>query len=324
MVHCDLKPENIFLIPDPEVAGGERAKILDFGIAKFLADSGGKQTTVGLVLGTPRYMAPEQCEGRDHLTDKVDVYALGVILYEALAGRGPFLAQSSTGLMRQHMVMDPPLLRELVPGLPLAVHELVHAMLAKKNSERPTMAQVTERLQHLKMQPSAMAAAIAPRSPRRPVPRPLVAVLGGAALLAALLAGIGVSRLRHREPLRQAGSSVALLPADTGPTPLPGAVEHVPTDREPPAHLPSGPAPAAGADGGMKSEPLHKHKLGKLATKDGHPHPGEATAAPSDNPAAPPGGEVKAAPPTAPPTPASPPKPPVHNRITNGDIEPDR
>ena len=77
-VGTDLKPENIFLVEDPENPGGERVKILDFGIAKFLNGDPGKQTSTGMVLGTPKYISPEQCDGRDHLSGKSDVYSLGV------------------------------------------------------------------------------------------------------------------------------------------------------------------------------------------------------------------------------------------------------
>ena len=74
---CDLKPENIFLSEDPEAPGGERVKILDFGIAKFVNGDQGKQTSTGMVLGTPKYISPEQCDGREHLSGKADVYSLG-------------------------------------------------------------------------------------------------------------------------------------------------------------------------------------------------------------------------------------------------------
>jgi serine/threonine protein kinase len=146
IVHCDLKPENVHLAPDPAVPGGERVKVLDFGIAKFLSETGGKKTTVGLVLGTPKYMSPEQCEGRDKVDHQVDVYALGVILYEALAGKPPFDAESGAALLRQHMIRPPPPLRDQAPHVPPALHELVHEMLAKEGEKRPTMAQVAERL----------------------------------------------------------------------------------------------------------------------------------------------------------------------------------
>ncbi len=68
----------MFLVPDTAVPGGERVKLLDFGIAKFLTHSLSQTTAMDVVMGTPRYMAPEQCEGRDKVDSKVDVYSLGV------------------------------------------------------------------------------------------------------------------------------------------------------------------------------------------------------------------------------------------------------
>jgi eukaryotic-like serine/threonine-protein kinase len=89
IVHRDLKPDNVFLVPDPEVPGGERIKLLDFGIAK-LADSpaGQHKTRTGAVIGTPTYMAPEQCRGVE-VDARPDLYALGCILVRALQPSQP-------------------------------------------------------------------------------------------------------------------------------------------------------------------------------------------------------------------------------------------
>lgn len=146
IVHCDLKPDNIFLVPDPAVPGGERVKLLDFGIAKFLTQSVGQTTTTNLILGSPRYMAPEQCEGREELSNKADVYALGIILYELLAGERPFNATTPAALLRQHIGMKPPPLRERAPGVSEDLAALVHDMLAKDFSLRPAMGEVLARL----------------------------------------------------------------------------------------------------------------------------------------------------------------------------------
>jgi len=146
IVHRDLKPENIYIVPDSVAPLGERVKLLDFGIAKFL-DGPVRKTTVGMVLGTPLYMSPEQCEGSEDLDTKVDVYALGVLLYEMVAGRLPFVADTAATLMRQHMFKEPPPLAEQVLGLPPELTTLVHQMLAKPRAERPSMPEVAERLE---------------------------------------------------------------------------------------------------------------------------------------------------------------------------------
>jgi serine/threonine-protein kinase len=87
IVHRDLKPDNVMIVPDPEAPGGERAKVLDFGIAKVLASAQGhtgdameqsSQTRTGMMVGTPLYMAPEQCRGSGTIDDRADVYSLGV------------------------------------------------------------------------------------------------------------------------------------------------------------------------------------------------------------------------------------------------------
>ncbi len=87
IVHRDLKPDNVFIVPDGEVATGERIKLLDFGIAKLTQDSGGMnshKTRTGALMGTPAYMAPEQCRGV-HVDHRADIYSLGCMLYELVA-----------------------------------------------------------------------------------------------------------------------------------------------------------------------------------------------------------------------------------------------
>ena len=94
IVHRDLKPDNLFLA---ETTQGMQVKLLDFGISKVTGSD--KLTHTGEVLGTPRYMAPEQLSAERDLDGRTDVYALGVILYEALAGSPPFVASTPTDLI---------------------------------------------------------------------------------------------------------------------------------------------------------------------------------------------------------------------------------
>ncbi|HMU38602.1 MAG TPA: serine/threonine-protein kinase [Pseudomonadota bacterium] len=148
IVHRDLKPENLFVVPDPVAPLGERIKLLDFGIAKLL-DGPIRKTTVGMIMGTPLYMAPEQCEGREDLGAQVDVYAFGAMLFEMLTGRLPFLADTAAAMMRQHMFKAAPRLREFAPTAPAELDELIAEMLKKDPAERPTISVVAQRLSAL-------------------------------------------------------------------------------------------------------------------------------------------------------------------------------
>ncbi len=151
VVHRDLKPDNVMIVPDQEAPGGERAKILDFGIAKVAAEQRGAmdKTRTGVLMGTPAYMAPEQCRGAAGVDEKADVYALGVMLYEMLAGRLPFIAEGLGEMMAMQLYTAPAPLWELAPGTPEEVCALVHRMLAKTPKERPAMSQVVRELEVL-------------------------------------------------------------------------------------------------------------------------------------------------------------------------------
>ena len=146
IVHRDLKPENVMLVRDEEAAGGERVKLLDFGIAKLVGDEL-VRTTEGTVLGTALYMSPEQCAGSEDIDDRADVYALGVLLHEMFAGAPPFTGES-TAVMRQHLFQEPPPLPE-GSSLSGPGRELLRRMLAKEPSRRPRMEEAAELLQRL-------------------------------------------------------------------------------------------------------------------------------------------------------------------------------
>lgn len=141
IVHRDIKPDNLMLVEDAVAPGGERVKLLDFGIAKLTGerDKGGVKTATQQVMGTPSYMSPEQCAGAGGVDAKTDVYALGCVLYEVLAGRPPFVAEGAGQLIGMHLFQKPPLLLSVAPKVPQAIAELVHRLLTKDKAQRPTM-----------------------------------------------------------------------------------------------------------------------------------------------------------------------------------------
>ncbi len=104
IIHRDLKPENIWVATPAHE--DSYAKVLDFGIAKLLDPQKGQHTQTGAAMGTPRYMAPEQCMGRD-VGPRADLYSLGVILYEMFAGLPPFRGDTFGELLYQHMSETP-------------------------------------------------------------------------------------------------------------------------------------------------------------------------------------------------------------------------
>ena len=169
IIHRDLKPDNVMLIvdPDPEAMGRVRAKLLDFGIAKVAAEvgkEGAANTAADVVMGTPKYMSPEQCRGAANVDDKSDVYALGIMLYEMLAGRVPFLGPTGDVLAKQ-IYEEPPQLSQFAPTVTPDVVALVHRLLKKNKAERPTMRQVTAELERMCAHFPTMAHPILPPPP---------------------------------------------------------------------------------------------------------------------------------------------------------------
>lgn len=122
----------------------ERVKILDFGIAK-LGTENVSQTKSGVLMGTPAYMSPEQCRSARSAVDRSDVYALGIMMYEMLVGETPFRGGPAL-LMAGHMTMDPPSLAARAPSTPPELSALIHRMLAKNPSERPSAEEVARNL----------------------------------------------------------------------------------------------------------------------------------------------------------------------------------
>ncbi|MFL6208344.1 MAG: SUMF1/EgtB/PvdO family nonheme iron enzyme [Pyrinomonadaceae bacterium] len=137
--HRDLKPDNVIVLPPDEDRERETVKVVDFGIAK-LRDAAGAPTLTqtGVVMGTPHYMSPEQCRG-EMLDARADVYSLGAILYEMLAGAPPFTAASLMGVLTKHITEAPPPL-PADASVPPALDSLIMRALAKDPAARPANA----------------------------------------------------------------------------------------------------------------------------------------------------------------------------------------
>ena len=156
VVHRDLKPDNIYLTRDLGAPGGIRVKILDFGIAKLVGDQLGNKTKTkgGSILGTPVYMAPEQCRGAGDIDARTDIYAVGCILFELLTGRPPFLAEGGGEVMAMHIYEPPPRLSSLAPQLPVELDALLAKMLAKVADDRvPSAAYALAALERVPLPP---------------------------------------------------------------------------------------------------------------------------------------------------------------------------
>ncbi len=135
IAHRDLKPENIFLVRDPD--GSIFPKLLDFGIAKLLsARTGLHKTRTGAPIGTPYYMSPEQCRGRD-VDHRTDVYAFGCVAYELLTGDVPFDGTDYMDILLAQLNDEAPAPSVKVPGLPASVDASIAWMLRKDPAQRP-------------------------------------------------------------------------------------------------------------------------------------------------------------------------------------------
>ena len=179
IAHGDVKPSNVVVSP------GDHITLTDFGLAR-LADASVRVATSGAILGTPDYMSPEQIEGKP-ITTAADRYAFGVLLFELLAGRPPFRADSPVGVLMDHVGKPPPRLSSVRPGLPSASDAVLARALAKDPTERSLTCSELVLAAAAALGAQALAESMRPRTSRR-------AVLGAVGVGLAVLA-VGVATI---------------------------------------------------------------------------------------------------------------------------------
>jgi serine/threonine-protein kinase len=166
IIHRDLKPDNVYLVRNKKTHA-DFVKLLDFGISKFNAMGGEfSMTRTGAVMGTPYYMAPEQAKGAKDIDTRVDIYAAGVILYEAVSGQVPFNADTFNELLFKIVLESPPPVEQVAPGLDPGFAAIISKAMARELNER--YASCAEFLAALNSWADAGGAALAP------VPAPAV------------------------------------------------------------------------------------------------------------------------------------------------------
>jgi serine/threonine-protein kinase len=166
IIHRDLKPENIFLINRGSTQ--DFVKVLDFGLAKLTQgeEKVTHKTRTGSVMGTPYYMAPEQCEGKANIDHRADLYSLGVILFEMMTGKVPFGGEGYGEIIVKHITQKPPAPRSLNPAITPAQDAILMRALAKQREDR---FQNMEDFRKAMLDPDAYLRG-APRLPTTPPP----------------------------------------------------------------------------------------------------------------------------------------------------------
>jgi eukaryotic-like serine/threonine-protein kinase len=250
VVHRDLKPDNIFIVGDPAVTGGERPKILDFGIAKLSGEAPEMhKTRTGALIGTPMYMSPEQCRGAGEVDHRSDIYSIACVTYKLITGRAPFDGAGSGEVIAAHLREPPPFAAALVPDLPDMIDLILQRCLKKDPAQRyqsmtelaDALGQVEQMLHH-SSQPTisldstppvaftptpgtftqASGEHPAPRARRSPV------ILVAAIVSLAIMIGIGFAVTRKQKTVASTApvdaairtpTPVAIVPVDAAPAP---------------------------------------------------------------------------------------------------------
>jgi serine/threonine-protein kinase len=174
VIHRDLKPSNVVLEAAQPAAGGDRVRVLDFGLAKVLrgtSDSLVALTQQNMVFGTPEYMAPEQARG-DEVDARADVYAAGAILYELVTGKVPFEASTPIGVMTAHLTepVTPPSSRAQGRVTPALEAVILHALSKERGERYPTAKALSAAIGHALQYPADVLSTLPPPSDDLDVP----------------------------------------------------------------------------------------------------------------------------------------------------------
>jgi serine/threonine-protein kinase len=192
IIHRDIKPGNILL-------SGSQAYVADFGVARAVAVAGERALTdSGIAVGTPAYMSPEQATAEREIDGRSDVYALGCVLYEMLAGEPPFTGRTVQAVLARHVHEPPPSLRVVRPSVPMPVQRAIERALSKVPADRYRSA--TQFAEALKQ----------PLAPERPAGRRARAA--GVGIAAVAMAALGVWRLTTSEENPPDSNKVVVFP----------------------------------------------------------------------------------------------------------------
>src|SRR5206468_2626371 len=209
VVHRDIKPDNVLL-------SGHHAVVADFGVAKAVSQAKTESglTSVGVALGTPAYMAPEQAAGDPNIDARADIYAFGAMAYEMLTGRPPFAGMAPHQMLAAHVTEPVVPITDHRPTLPPALANLVMACLAKNPADRPQRAEeLMGALEAIATPSGSMAVPSPVATVRNVLRRPRNRVFAIAALALVLVAA-GWITLRPRSTVVLDANRVAVAPFD--------------------------------------------------------------------------------------------------------------
>jgi len=207
VVHRDIKPENILM-------ESGHAVVADFGIARAVGQAGGAAlTTTGITVGTPAYMSPEQASGSGDLDGRSDLYSLGCVLYEMLAGQPPFTGPTAESLAHQHLNVSPRPVTEIRPAVPAGVAAALQRALAKAPADRfNPVALFGEALGHRETQPVSTPVPALAAAPSRRGRWLALAGLAAVAVVIAVVAAVWIMRSQRKAPAVHGRTDIAVLP----------------------------------------------------------------------------------------------------------------